>query len=435
MKKKICGAILIIALMTSFVFTLSGCNYDPKIDISYYNIDTDNLRIGIVSDSQLVDTGNDVNKYRDNLKHAFNALKLRKVNMVLFAGDITDKSNDVAYDIYMECVNKVFGDTDIIVQSIMGNHDYWGNGSADKCRKLFEKKIGHSPWTHYVLNGYHFIGASPNSGSMEKGYNNLSKWLKEQIEIAIADNPDLPVFVMTHNSAKDTVYGSDDWGDVGLEKIFKNYEQVVNISGHLHYSLLDERAIHQKYYTSITTQSVSYTEMEKGKENGSIPPNADITPMGYIMEISDKNIEVQRINFGKNYPPEGYEEKKNSRWQLSLPLKKENFKYTDEIRKNNNKIPVMENLNGESYIKDGKTFLKFEAGQDDDFVHSYKLVWSNGKEQYYFSDFYNGIDNMSEYMELPVNMKKGIYSVKIYALDSWNMVSEKYVTIDNINVI
>lgn len=77
---------------------------------------------------------------------------------------------------------------------------------------------------------------------------------------------------MTHNQPENTSYGSEDWGDKNLDSVFSKYPNVIDFSGHVHYSLLDERSIWQGAYTVINTQSLSYTELEEGKENGTIPP-------------------------------------------------------------------------------------------------------------------------------------------------------------------
>ncbi len=82
----------------------------------------------------------------------------------------------------------------------------------------------------------------------------------------------------------------------------------------------------------------------------------------------------------------------------------------------------------------GTTYLEFPAGGDDDFVHSYKPVWSDGSEQLYFSDFYNGLTAMSSNVSLAVDKKAGTYGVKIYAVDSWGAVSAEYIEIDNVSI-
>ena len=152
-------------------------------------------------------------------------------------------------------IDEVFGEDKPVIQTIMGNHDYWSENdlSASDHIRFFEKALGQSPWTHYVVNGYHFIGASPNNGSMSCGYKLTSKWLARELEKASKDTPDKPIFVMTHNQPKDTCYGSE--------------HRRAPSSANSHYSILDERSIWQGDYTVLSTQSLSYTELEAGKDS------------------------------------------------------------------------------------------------------------------------------------------------------------------------
>lgn len=85
--------------------------------------------------------------------------------MILFAGDIGDAGSYFAFKIYKNIIDEVFGDDKPVIQTIMGNHDYWieNDLSASDHIRSFEKALGQSPWTHYVVNGYYFIGASPNN--------------------------------------------------------------------------------------------------------------------------------------------------------------------------------------------------------------------------------------------------------------------------------
>lgn len=294
--------------------------------------------------------------------------------------------------------------------------------------KAFEDITGQSPWTHYVVNGYHFIGASPNYGSMTSGYRITAKWLDKELEKAVADADGKPIFVMTHNQPKNTSYGSEDWGDKTLNAVLSKYPDVINFSGHVHYSLLDERSIWQGEYTVINTQSLSYTELERGKENGTIPPNADDTPMGYIMEFSDNSIDIRRINFTDGNM--GYEEKKDMLWSFSLPYEN-NGKYAFDSREADNKAPVIGSTEGTVTANGDKIILSFAAGTDDDFVHSYKVVIDDKDTKYFFSDFYNGIDNMKSTVELALENDGEPHNYKIYAVDSWGEESEACITIVN----
>ncbi|MDE5963803.1 MAG: metallophosphoesterase, partial [Eubacterium sp.] len=409
--------------------------------IQSFETENASFKVAVISDTQLAPTENDLkmepekdsqnyNTHIQNLKKTLNVLKNNNVDMILFPGDIGDLGTRFAFQTYVDAIDEVFGDDKPIVQTIMGNHDYWNKNvfTAINHIKAFEDVIGHSPWTHYVVNGYHFIGASPNYGSMTSGYRITAKWLDKELEKASADSDGKPIFVMTHNQPKNTSYGSEDWGDKTLNNVLSKYPNVIDFSGHVHYSLLDERSIWQGEYTVINTQSLSYTELEQGKENGTIPPNSESTPMGYIMELSDKAIDIHRINFADGNM--GYEEKQDMVWSFSLPYEN-NGKYAFDIRKAENKAPVINSTEGTETTNDDKTVLSFEAGTDDDFVHSYKVVIDDKKTKYFFSDFYNGIDNMKNTVELELEDDGKTHNYKIYAVDSWGKESENCVTINN----
>lgn len=399
-------------------------------EIKKFTTDGDCLKVAIISDTQLPPTEKQLkesNIYVKNFERTLRFLKDNEVDMILFAGDIGDLGTRFAFQTYMNVFEQVYGDDKPIVQTIMGNHDYWNKSvfTATNHKKAFKEIIGHSPWTHYVVNGYHFIGASPDSGNMSKGYKKTAEWLDNELKAASEDSDGKPIFVVTHNQPKNTSYGSEDWGDETLDAVLSKYPNVINYSGHVHYSLLDERSIWQGDYTVINTQSLSYTEMEEGKENGTIPPNADTTPMGYIMEIDNNKIEIHRYNFA-----DGKEEKSEMLWQFDLPFGNDK-KYSFDNRKSVNKAPEMPNAQGTATINGENAVFTFPAGSDDDFVHSYKIVDSSNNEKLFFSDFYNGIENMNKTVTLTLkDDNASIGSVyKIYAVDSWGEQSSNPIEI------
>lgn len=439
MRKKVISILLTLVIilggaMSIFVFT--GCVSQLKITTEVVEYSIKNLKVGIISDTQLPDEPLNAvanPKYMENLKKALRVLKYQNVNMIIFAGDIGDVGTDNTYAMFNSCIDEVFGKDKPLFQTIMGNHDYWGNGSMSPngYRKLFEKHLNQSPWTHYKVNGYHFIGASPNSGNMKNGYSQMTDWLDSEIKAAAEDTPDKPVFVTTHNAPKNTSYGSEDWGDKGLNKIFKKYPNVVNLAGHVHYSILDERSMYQGDYTVLNTQSLSYLEMEEGKVNGTIPPDADKIPMGYIMDMTNASkIEIMRYEFINGTI--GAEMKKNMRWSLDLPFSKDSFKYTDEKRHAANKTPVFNKNEPNKYLDNGDSFdVTFDAAVDNDFVHSYKIVVNDKKTFLYFSDFYKGIERMAK--EVTFNVKYNtdkIKNIKIYAIDSFGRISAQCIIIN-----
>lgn len=398
-----------------------------KAETKTFQTENETFKVAIISDSQLPPTQAQLDEddtFLINLKNALTVIKNNDVDMILCAGDIGDLGTRFAFQTYMDAIDEVFGENKPIIQTIMGNHDYWHKSvfTAINHRKAFQQIMGQSPWTHYVVNGYHFIGVSPDCGSMTAGYVIASQWLDEELQKAEADSNGKPIFVMTHNQPKNTSYGSEDWGDKTLNAVLEKHPNVINFSGHVHYSLLDERSVWQGEYTVINTQSLSYTELEEGKENGTIPPNAAATPMGYIMEFQEDEILLHRINFADGNM--GEEQKTDMLWSFPLPYVNDG-RYSFEARKAANQAPVVTDTAGTATLKDGKVELSFTAAEDDDFVHSYKVIIDDKETKYFFSDFYNGIANMQKdvTLTLPAPTDGTKHTYKIYAVDSWDKES------------
>lgn len=430
-------AILLIVGVSAFLIMSTGKGSSEEIGktkIQEYNTESKDFSVGIISDTQLPPTEKLLEKddtYLKNLKNTLTVLKNNNVDMILFAGDIGDLGTRFAFEHYEKAIEDVFGDDKPIIQTIMGNHDFWSKNvfQTINYQKAFTEIVGQSPWTHYVVNGYHFIGASPDNGNMTKGYKKTAEWLDYELKKASEESNGKPIFVTTHNQPANTSYGSEDWGDNTLDPVLSKYPNVVNFSGHVHYSMLDERSVWQGKYTVINTQSVSYTEMEVGKENGTIPPNSDKTPMGYIMNVSDESIVIQRINFADGAV--GKEEKADMRWTLPLPYSNDK-RYGFEERKEKNSAPTITEKAGNAELIGKKIRLSFASGSDDDFVHSYKVVIDGKEEKLFFSDFYNGINEMDKKVVLEIediDRPNDEHTFEIYAVDSWGAESKDCILI------
>lgn len=399
-----------------------------KTEVKEFTTQNEGFKVGVISDTQLPPTEealkND-DKYVEHLRNALIAMKNNDVDMILFAGDIGDLGTYFAFELYEKTIDDVYGEDRPIIQTVMGNHDFWGKTAINHI-KAFKQVMGESPWTHYVVNGYHFIGASPNCGMMKRDYVLTSRWLEKELEKASAQSQGKPIFVTTHSQPKDTCYGSDEWGDSSLNEVLSKYPNVVLFGGHSHYSVLDERTIWQGEYTVLQTQSLSYIELETGKENGTIPPNADKTPMGYIMEFTDSEIQIHRVLFDGS--DMGIEQKADMLWSFDLPYENTG-KYSFEARKTQNSAPVITDTNGTASVDGENVVLNFKAGEDDDFVHSYEVVVDDKDKYLFFSDFYNGLENMSDTVTLSLKSDGEKHNYKIYAVDSWGEKSESYITI------
>ena len=379
------------------------------------------LRVGVVSDSQLTPYPHKTpTTFERNLLAACRTMKALGCNFVVYAGDICNRASKRGYETYKRCFDAAFGEDKPVVLSIMGNHDYYFHPCP---RRLFERELGQSPWTHYVVNGWHFIGASPDGCGMHRGYSRVRGWLERELTAATSDGSSRPVFVVTHNAPRGTVYGSDRWGDDSLAGVFDSHPQVVNFSGHTHYSLLDPRAFWQGRFTAFGTQSLSYVEMEKGMANGSVPPEAYSAPMGYILDFSDDGIVVMRYNMLT-----GREQRADERIILPAhtppalsPAKRERH------------LPVFGEGEGSSALSDEGTVLRFPRAKD---AHSYELVFSSGEVQTYFSDFYLGDEAKGEEQALVLyGLREGVRDVTVTALSAYGERSAESVTVKGVKVL
>lgn len=410
--------------------------FDPYEPITRYIVGNGkNLKVGIISDLQLLPRDNytDFN-YTEHLKNSLEVMKSQNIQSLIVAGDIGDEGTEYAFQIFKDIYELVYpGYSKPILHIIMGNHDYWGE-KLDPIvfQERFAKVIGEKPFSHKVINGFHFINWGSEDGSVSTCNENI-KWAKEQIDIALKDDPTKPIFVTTHVPPGNTVYGSTNWGNIKTTKFLKDYPQVVSFSGHSHFALTDERSIWQGSFTAINTQAAAYIELEFGKENGSVPrdenDNKDYSRrnyMGLIMNLDPEKVEIWRISLESN---KLYKEP----WIIDIPVQISTFRYNTEERKAKSVAPKFEGENEIKLIKKqvGEEIfnqINFKQATHPDFVHSYRIVLDNGKtnkEVLYFSDFFLMQEERGETItfKLP-SLTTGKYNVEIFAIESFGKESD-----------
>ena len=416
------------------------------------------LKVGIISDSQIIPSEKEQDKFlkifSDHLKNTLEILKSKKIQVLIFAGDLTDSGTEFAYKELNDIFKNVYktDEEKPIFNFIMGNHDYWlsymenkkfspKSGDIQQMQILFYNNLQEKPFSHKVINGYHFINWGCENGSMDDPNQNL-EWAETQIKLALEDSEKKPIFITTHFNAKDTVYGAEYFFAKSLRELFNKYQNIIHFSGHSHYSLIDERSIWQKEFTSIQTQSISYTELDPGFENGIYPCDeygniqiAGKNYMGLIMDVNEDNCQIQRISFeeGKFY---------GVPWIIDIPINKNNFRYTNEKRFKERKAPffIFKKEDDKKIIfeKDEKIqnglIIKFISAFHDNFVHKYKIELENIKTKeirniFYASDFYLLPEDRKNFLRFNFktnDLEKGEYKLKIYAIESFGKVSENF---------
>lgn len=267
------------------------------------------LRISVISDVHVTHFGAGENKFKKALE--FHTKKLPKSDIFLFAGDLAyqlDSWEDSVckniykanYDFIIDTINEQIpnGTPKLFV---LGNHEYpQCNTDPNLTKKAFDTwcaKTGQSPMEHVILNGYHFIKYPVLSWAMEPSSDN-EKWAMNEIDIALATDPNHPVFFVSHLPLHNTVAISGK-EPASFSEEFRSFlvnrPRVIHISGHCHTHVLDEKAIYQEGFTSVSNPvcAVGYIEIE-GCDSVSNPVFG--FSQSLLIEVTGKIIKVFKID-------------------------------------------------------------------------------------------------------------------------------------------
>ena len=355
--------------------------------------------------------------------------------MIIIAGDITNNGRLLNLIYFKKIFYSVFNENSKPrVISLMGNHDYFDlNFTNSENQKKFYKVINSYPNSHYIINGYHFIFWSQDNYLInERGITNYT-WIKNNLDQArqnLKKKGD-PIFVITHIPPKLTVYGSETiWGHEGIYNFLKDYHEVICISGHSHYSLRNTRSIWQKDFTVVNTQSISYVDLDNyfiNAINVRRESARDCESMGLIAHLTNKNIIFERVRFLT-------EEIMEEKWKINFPINIKEFEYTLE-KLNKKEVPVFQNKTIKIEEKMENNFLNyyivFNAAAHSEYVYKYKIVLKSfmnkgiKKVLYYYSDYYKNKKERKKIMKFKLpNINPGMYNVEIYAIDSFDNISQ-----------
>jgi len=179
-----------------------------------------------------------------------------KLDAVMVAGDFSGGGAEKQYEMYNKITKeKLRKETQLL--TVIGNHEFIDYRDVDATvgYTVYKKYISQELDTDVTINGYHFIGVAYDDNG--KTFKSKLSWLKERLDNAAKENPDMPIFVYQHPHPFLTVYGSVNWGDRDLRKVLNNYPQVVDFSGHSHYCPADPRSVWQGAFTAVGCGSLS----------------------------------------------------------------------------------------------------------------------------------------------------------------------------------
>lgn len=179
-----------------------------------------------------------------------------KLDAVLVAGDFTGRGEDAQYEAFNSIVSeKIKSETKLL--TCLGNHEFIAYRDEDPTvgYEKYKQFINENVDTHEIIGGYHFIGVSYSDDA--RTFTSKKEWLRTELNKAVDDTGDKPIFVFQHPQPFNTVYGSINWGDLTMKAVLSCYPQVVDFSGHSHYASSDPRSIWQGSFTAVGCGAVT----------------------------------------------------------------------------------------------------------------------------------------------------------------------------------
>jgi len=244
---------------------------------------------------------------------------------LVLVGDLTEYGEEDEYEMLSHLLSPVadkFGG----IFAVSGNHDVRLKEHKSQIRRFahFLKSVENGVpnpedryWFSYEVNGYKFIMLGSDSSTFEGTHlsDRQLKWLDNELKTS---DKNKPVFIFNHqplkftNGLPVTFLGRGKWrGSVGwdsekLRAVFEKYNNVVYITGHLHY---------------CTSQ---YTFEDCGKFSAVNAPTVGVInhgpfkkfTQGLIFNVFEDRIEVRSRVFGEGiYTPDTIE---NSKFTINI---------------------------------------------------------------------------------------------------------------------
>ena len=343
-----------------------------------------------------------------------------KIDALYVVGDFATSGSEAEMQMFKASIDKCVRNETQITLTLASHEFRYGEAEA---LARFDRIFGMEKDTHKVINGLHLIALTRQDGCRIR--EKKQTWLKEQLKKAAADDPYKPIFVFQHPHLTDTVYGSINWGEDDIIEILMDYPQVIDFSGHSHAPINDPRSIHQKYFTSMGTGSLSYFELDEfDKRGGTVPPDAENCAQYLIVEVFPDNavlIKPFDILSGMFFHAGYYIEK---------PSDPETFIYTDARYKTTEKPVFPENTGFTVETHDHTVKLHFYQAYIKDRVDSYTIVVKSKndghivKQMNISSSYY--LNPMPRDRSLVFDLDEaGAYTVEVTANSFWDTCSDK----------
>ena len=214
------------------------------------------LRIGIMTDTHIGETKASCGR----VKLACELFRRQNVDMVAHVGDLADYHYPKGYAAYRSVVDEAFEGLapearpqELFVYAAHDTFAYGGRQKRSEWPKYIDEaysdmqrlvRAPNGPYASGSIKGFPYV-TFPQTGTKGVDWPRIEKMVAD----AVTANPGKPVFVFAHVPPAGTTRTGR--GNSKETALFSKYPQIVNISGHTHGSLADERAIWQGSFTSM----------------------------------------------------------------------------------------------------------------------------------------------------------------------------------------
>lgn len=383
------------------------------------------LRFAVCSDIHLDGDENGMNAKRlnqmfEDLYSYSSASAYNKLDAVLIAGDFTGKGDTDEYKMFNSIVSHcIREETELL--SVLGNHEFikYRDEDATVGYKIYKEYINEDVDTHKVINGYHFIGVSYNDDGRK--FSDKTDWLRKELDTAKADSVHKPIFVFQHPHPFATVYGSINWGDTTIKKVLSDYPQVIDFSGHSHYSPSDPRSVWQGSFTAVGCGSLAafmgnlnYIDGDKDA-----PGNSG----GYwIVEVDEKGNTLLRLFDAEN---RCFFDNVNYYFSDISDVSSRNYCW--HRQRSLDTKPVFPENAEISYDrdKDGNIILKFPDAAGFYEAENYKIIIKSSDGRLVFAETVISDYVRSGHKGVTVNISKKLYGSHIIQINTYSPYAKK----------
>lgn len=374
---------------------------------------------------------NDVEKdrFEKGMKFAYDyaeSCDYKDIDAFFAVGDFANCGSESEMLKFKASLDKVISDKTKKVL-MLASHEFHSDDGQVGAYKRLKEIFNQEGDNYFELKGCPFFCISTEDGCSIK--ESKQNWLKCKLNLAAEGGRKRPFFVFQHPHLSDTVYGSVNWGDDDIIAILCDYPQVIDFSGHSHAPINDPRSIHQKYFTSLGTGSISYFELDEFDfMYGTVPPDCKECAQYYIVEVSTENkVRVLPVDILTNrFFDEIY--------YIDTPWDPDTFVYTDERALSESKPYFDNDFSYNVRVNDNVIDISFSQAKTESYrVNSYSVVLKDLNDNVIIaqkkisSSYYR--NNRPEVISLQFDFpyEKGNYQLEITANGFWVAKSSKKV--------